>query len=405
MHYQGDNMLDVKRTNRSAALRILHEQGGMSRKRLAEAMELTPAAITKIVGELIEEGLVQEGDSLPAGGAGRREVTICLNEHAYYSLGILINLREAILSAIWLDGSVIFSEHLELEEQSPAEETVKMLSARILHLVEQYGIDKEKIIGLGIAIRGITSEDCRCIRNSFRSLDTQDFPIAERFEHYTGFRTVMSNNVRALFSAHNYLTGGDQRISRFFLRCEYGIGASLMVNGSIWHGWTQQCAEIGHIPVIKHGGKLCSCGKTGCLETIASPSAILADVTEIFSKENTPILYALCKGDRQQIALNTIFHAAAQGDKQVGAVVERAATALSSVLKFVIYLADPQEIVLYGQMFENEYYLSLLYEDLQIGVDESHTTSVKKSRFNRLLEDKAAGLVMVEDFISRGGMG
>ena len=53
--------MSVKRSNRSAALRILHEKGAMSRKRLAENMHLTPAAITKIVGEMISDGLLMEG--------------------------------------------------------------------------------------------------------------------------------------------------------------------------------------------------------------------------------------------------------------------------------------------------------------------------------------------------------
>ena len=404
MHYQGDNMMDVKRTNRSAALRILHEQGGMSRKRLAEAMKLTPAAITKIIGELIDEGLVIEGETLPGGGAGRREVTIGLDNCAYCALGLFINLRETILSAVWLDGSVIFSEHIEIPEKAEPETTIRMLSDRLLEATLQHGIDRNRIIGLGIAIRGITSADGRVIRNSFRSLDAEDYPIADRFEEYTGLRTVMANNVRALFSAHNYLSGAEAGSSRFFLRCEYGIGAALTVNGSLWHGWTQQCAEIGHIPVVKAGGKLCSCGKTGCLETIASPTAITADAEAAFSEDRTPVLYSLCGGDRKAISLETIFEAAAAGDSVIGQIVDRAVEALSSALKSVIYLIDPQEIVLYGRMFENEYYLSRLYADLCVGVDETHTTSITKSRFNRLLEDSAAGLVMIEDFINHGGM-
>ena len=56
MSYRVDNLMSVKRSNRSAALWILHEQGNLSRKRLAENMHLTPAAITKIVGEMIGEG-------------------------------------------------------------------------------------------------------------------------------------------------------------------------------------------------------------------------------------------------------------------------------------------------------------------------------------------------------------
>ena len=72
MSYRVDNLMSVKRSNRSAALWILHEQGNLSRKRLAESMHLTPAAITKIVGEMIGEGLISEGAMLSSGNAGRR---------------------------------------------------------------------------------------------------------------------------------------------------------------------------------------------------------------------------------------------------------------------------------------------------------------------------------------------
>nr|MBQ1578147.1 MarR family transcriptional regulator [Oscillospiraceae bacterium] len=114
MPYQGDNLISVKRGNRSAALGILHEKGAMSRKRLAEHMNLTPAAITKIVGEMLEEGLLLEGEILQSSGAGRREILIDLNPEAAVALGVLINLRQAIVSAVRLDGSVIFSEESRL---------------------------------------------------------------------------------------------------------------------------------------------------------------------------------------------------------------------------------------------------------------------------------------------------
>ena len=101
----GDNMTALKRGNRTAVLVALHTAGSLSRKRLAESVHLTPAAITKIVSELIGEGLVREGASLPAPGAGRREVRIALVPEARYALGILSDRRTAILSAVKLDGT------------------------------------------------------------------------------------------------------------------------------------------------------------------------------------------------------------------------------------------------------------------------------------------------------------
>ena len=78
---------------RSAALRILQRQGSMSRKRLSEIIKLTPAAITKIVGEMLAEGLLTEGAAVRGGGAGRREILLQLEPRAGCALGVLINLR------------------------------------------------------------------------------------------------------------------------------------------------------------------------------------------------------------------------------------------------------------------------------------------------------------------------
>lgn len=405
MIYEGDNMMGIKRTNRSAALRLLHERGSMSRKRLAESTKLTPPAITKIVGEMISEGLVCEGSPLPSGGVGRREVTVELNSRARCALGVLINLRQAIVSAVWLDGSVIFSEELLLEPHSDAEETVTLLASRLSELTRQHCLKPESIIGLGIAMRGITSPDGRVVRNSFGALNAKDYPICERFEALTGLPCVMSNNVRALFAAQMFKSRDEDLSSQFFLRCEYGIGASLSINGHIWRGSSEQCAEIGHIPVIKRGGKPCSCGKSGCLETIASPTAILDGAHALLSAEKTPVLWNICKGrDASALTIEDVFSAAQNGDEEIAQLVDTAINALASALKAVIYTLDPGKLVLYGRMFENPYYLSKLMAEMREGVDSGHNVPIEKSRYNQKLESSAAGLLMVEKFFELGGM-
>ena len=405
MRHEGDNMMGVKRANRSAVLRLLHEQGGMSRKRLSELMKLTPAAITKIVGELIEEGLVREGRLIPGGGAGRREVLIEPDEHCFFSLGLLINLRQAILSAVWMDGSVIFSEELVLPLNAPTEETVRSLTARLLELCAENSLPTERSLGVGIAIRGICSADGRIVYNSFGALDCVDHPLAELVENLTGMRVVMANNVRALLAAHIFLSKDNGLRSQFFLRCEYGIGASLFINDRIWLGGTNQCSEIGHIPVIRRGGKPCSCGKSGCLETISSSVAIREDALAILSPETTPILWktAQIRG-RDKLLTEDVLDAARKGDTGAAEVVDRAVSALASALKSVIYVIDPEKIVLYGRLFENEYYLARLMSEMREGVDASHDIVIEKSVFNQMLENRAAGLLVTEDFIENGGM-
>ena len=400
----GNNMVSVKRKNRSAALRLLQEEGSMSRKRLAEKLGLTPAAITKIAGEMLAEGLLREGDTLPTGSAGRREILMELNPRSFCALGILINLRQAIVSALWLDSTVIFSQEIPIPPSAPAEETVKMLSTKLLELAGEYQLPKDKIIGTGVAVRGICSSDGRTVIDSFGALSEKRFPLCRRIEELTGYPAVMANNVRALFAAQMFLAHDKSTGAQFFLRCEYGIGASLSINGQIWHGVSEQCSEIGHIPVITRGGKPCSCGKSGCLETVASPMAICEDARTAFSEKKTPLLFAGWK-DRDLSALQPedVLEAARNGDLGACEIVDRAVKTLASALKSVIYLIDPGKIVLYGKLFDNSYYLSRLLSEMREGVDSRHEVSVEKSAYNHRLENKAAALLAVDLFFRNGG--
>ena len=407
MHLEGDNMMSLKRANRSAALKLLHEQGSMSRKRMAECIHLTPAAITKIVGEMIGEGLLCEGITLPSGGGvGRREVLVELSPRAYCALGVLINIRQAILSAVWLDGGVAFSEELTLPERAGAEETVASLWQRLAELAGENGIPMEKVLGIGVAVRGLTDPEGRIARNTLGALDTADFPLRDAFHAVSGLPTVMANNVRALFAAQMFEARDKAAKSQFFLRCEYGIGASLSINNQIWFGGTGTCAEIGHVPVVRRGGKPCICGKSGCLETIASPAAIREDALAMLSPERTPVLWNLTR-DRapEDITIDDVLKAARAGDEAVAEVVDRAVSVLGGALKTVIYTVDPEKIVLYGRVFENGYYLSRLMTEMSEGMDSGHDgVVIEKSPFNQALETKAAGILMVEEFFNNGGM-
>ncbi len=404
MRTEGDNMIGLKRQNRAAVLLRLHRYGGLSRKRLAAMLHLTPAAITKIVAELISEGLVCEEGSVPSDGAGRREITLRLKNDSFCTLGVSVGLKKAILSAVRTDGEALFAETVPLPLSAPAEETVRRLSERLLALVSENGIARESILGLGIAARGVIGADGRTVKTSFDALDTADFPICDRFEALTGLPSVLSNNVRALLSAQTFLARDEQPESIFFLRCGSGIGAAFSAGGEILEGDRRQCAEIGHIPVIKRGGKPCHCGKSGCLETIASPAAMREDAEAILSETETPLLWKLTNGSKAAVTIAFVLDAARGGDAGAAGIADRAAEALADALKSVVYLLDPGKIVLYGEIFDHPYFMSRLSAEMDVGVDAAHAAPMEKSRFNGRLEPLAAGLLYTIHFYRNGGM-
>ncbi len=404
MHYESDNMMGIRRANRAAVLLCLHEQGALSRKRLAEQLGLSPAGISKIVSELIGDGLLREGDTAPGGGVGRREVFLMPEYRARCALGVHLGLRRAILSGVWLDGTVIFSETVRLPMRAPAEETVAALAAQLLALAEENGLDRARILGVGIAMRALIAADGRTVVQSFDTLDRNEFAICDSFEAQTGLPAVLSNNVRALFAGQLYLDRETELGSQFFLRCDRGIGAALSIHGKIWEGDRLQCAEIGHIPVVREGGKPCHCGKAGCLETIASPLAMLEEAMAILSPDKTPRLWKIFGEKREQsLTVLDVLDAAADGDAGCAAIADRAIRALADALKSVVYLIDPGKIILYGEIFDHPYFFSGLLKEMEVGVDAGHAVRMEKSRCNGTLENRAAGLLVASRFLENGG--
>ncbi len=404
MRTEGDNMIGLRRQNRAAVLLSLHRHGGLSRKRLASMLHLTPAAMTKIAAELLREGLIFEDGSVPSDGAGRREITLRLADRKMSALGVSIGLGKASVSAVRADGTVLFFETVPLPIRAPAEQTVQLLCDLLTEQIQSCRQSFGKLLGIGIAVRGVVGADGRTVKCSFDALDTENFPICDSFEAHTGYPTVLSNNVRALLSAEMFLSCIEKPESIFFLRCGSGIGAAFSVGDEILEGDRHQCAEIGHIPVIRRGGKPCHCGKSGCLETIASPAAIREEAQAILSETETPLLFRSTNGDRDAVTTALVLDAARGGDAGALKIADRAAATLSDALKSVVYLLDPGRIVLYGEIFEHPYFLSRLLSEMDVGVDAAHATPMEKSRFNLTLEEKAAALLYMIHFYRNGGM-
>lgn len=404
MNHRGDNMSTVKRYNRSVILRLLHENGGLSRKKIAEKMSLTPAAITMIVSEMIGEGLLYEGATLKSNGtAGRKEIMVNISFDRFAALGVSINLQEVMLSATTLSGRLLFSQTITCLPHLPVAQVLDLVSEHLPKLMGQNNISHQQVVGLGLAVRGTVDENKLRSINTFGALQESGIMLASLISGTSGFHTTMDNNVRSMFRAHMFLSHR-QESSLFFIRCEKGIGGAISADHRILSGHSGMCSEFGHMPIVETGGKLCQCGKTGCLETVASPMAILEDVGRIFSMEQTPHLYKLTGGHPSRLTLKLIMAAAQEGNFCVDAIVQNAASKLSAAIKAIIYTLDPARVVLYGSIFELPYYYKSLQNHLRIGFDRGNGGDyAQKSNFNLQLEEKAACIIAIDTFYKNGG--
>lgn len=404
MKHRGDNMASVKRYNRSVILKLLHQHGALSRKRIAEMMSLTPAAITMIVSEMIAEGLVMEGRADRSGGsAGRREIPLMFAGGGLVALGVSVNLNELLLSAADINGKLLFSQIIPFDNGIDPEAIVGLAADNLPSLMEAGKLDKDKVMGMGVIVRGIVDTERSTSVDSFGVLRGRDIPLAAMIHERLGCPIRMDNNVRGMFRAHLFFSQ-QMESGVFFVRCEKGIGAAIMADNHILNGSSGMCSEFGHIPVVLSGGKPCKCGKRGCLETVASPTAVMEEAKSLYSAGGTPRLYALTQGRKDAITLEHLMKAAALGDTALAAAVQEAAVYLSNAIKAVVYTLDPKQVVLYGSMFDQPYYMQSLYRHLAEGFDDRRgKTNIFISPFNLQLESTAAPVLAINAFFTNGG--
>ncbi len=140
-----------------------------------------------------------------------------------------------------------------------------------------------------------------------------------------------------------------------------GIGAGFVQKGKVWRGARESACEIGHI-VMQIGGPVCGCGNHGCLEALASRTAIERDIRAALAAGGTSKLTELSGGDLSVIRSGAIRKALKAEDPLVTGILHRAAETLGYACLTVRHLIDPEVIVLGGGLIEacSEYMMPIL---------------------------------------------
>lgn len=304
---QGMNVKNLKRRNKSLILYTLNDAGEISRKELAARTGLTPAAVTKLIAELIDDGYVRENDAVESDKSGRRERPLSLRLADKKILGINAE-RDGITFCICdLSGCVLKKIKTPLFDDV---EDVLRVGKDLL------ADSKIAISAVGVCVIGSLAEGFAVWKSE---------RLEQRFSETFGVPVIIENNVRAFAEAE--LLFGDIRdhSSVLFFKWGPGVGSSIIANGRVLSGGEGGVAEIGHY-IVKEDGRRCRCGRRGCLEAEASSDAIKEELSA----------YDECERE--------------QAFKRV---VEEKLKLVACALLNTTTILNAKEVVLFGGMFEN----------------------------------------------------
>ncbi|MFJ1241544.1 glucose kinase GlcK [Bacillus amyloliquefaciens] len=171
----------------------------------------------------------------------------------------------------------------------------------------------------------------------------KNYPLKDHLEAETYIPAVIENDANIAALGEMWKGAGDGAKDVILVTLGTGVGGGIIVNGEIVHGKNGAGGEIGHICSIPEGGAPCNCGKSGCIETIASATGIVRIAKEKLAAVSDSSLLQV-----DDLTARDVFEAAKQQDKTALEVVDYVAKHLGLVLGNLASAMNPTKIVLGG---------------------------------------------------------
>lgn len=342
---------------------------------LGREMDLSVPTVTKLVGELMDDGFVVDFGKQETNG-GRRPNKYGVNPDSGYFMGVDMKLSYINIALINFNGHVVASNMEIPFQQENTQENLDKLCDIINAFVKHLTVPKDKILSVGVNISGRVNTETG---HSYSRYFFNEQPLSEIFHEKLGLLVSIDNDSRAM--AYGEFMSGSVKGEKdvLFVNVSWGLGLGILLEGKLYYGKSGFSGEIGHMSVFDNE-IICHCGKKGCLETQASGSYIHRKVLEKISEGYSSVLQKkIAKGE--DLMLEDIIEATLKGDMLCIELVEEVGNTLGKQIAGLINLYNPDLVVIGGS-------LSLTGEHLLLPI----RSAIKKYALNLVSKDTALRL-------------
>ena len=250
------------------------------------------------------------------------------------------------IAFITLDGHIVekweIPTNIAEDGKNIVPDIAKSLEAKLNELSEP----KEKLAAIGMGAPGFIDMKTGFIYHAV-NIGWRDYPLKEELEKATGLSVTVDNDANIAAIGEMWRGAGDGEGNLLMVTLGTGVGGGIIVNGHIMHGTNGMAGEIGHITSIPEGGAPCNCGRTGCIETIASATGISRISKEKALKDTSSSLYSLLQ-EKGEIQAKDVAAAAEKGDKVAIETLEEVTFHLGLVIANLANSINPGKIVIGG---------------------------------------------------------
>lgn len=265
-------------------------------------------------------------------------------------LGVDIGGTKVQASVISESGAILERQRQPTPRTGGPEQVLAVVEGVMEAALSKGKVEPGDLIAIGVAVPGVVDPDtARVIVTPNMSLT--GVAIGAHLENRFQVPVAIGNDGNFGTYGESWLGSAREAKSALGIWVGTGIGAGLVLKGKMWRGARESAGEIGHI-VMQIGGPVCGCGNHGCLEALASRSAIERDIREALAAGKSSVLAELSGGDLSVIRSGAIRKALKAEDSLVTQVLHRASEVLGYACLTVRHLIDPEVIVLGGGLIE-----------------------------------------------------
>ena len=319
---------------------------------LAGELHVSIPTATKLVAELVSQGVVTDRGKLETAG-GRRPNAFGLCGEAAFFVGAFVRSDGLNLLAIDLNRTVVAERCEDDFVPTDSEESVEALCSRIDAFVRTLGPDRAKWLGAGICLEGYVDSEEGVSHTLFASVGAN---LRELLEKRLGVTALVESEVRARCYAE-YCAADRQERDMLYLCLDRSIAVGIIADGRLYNGRSGYAGAFGHIPMFDNGA-ICVCGRKGCLETEAAGWAIERKLDDALACGVRSVLQGQ-RTDGSRLRLADIVAAARGGDSLAAEMIGQAGEKIGRSVALWLNLLNPASVVVGGGLSAAGDYLML----------------------------------------------
>jgi len=292
-------------------------------------------------------------DSIGKSNGGRRPILVRFSPESRFIIGVAITNSSIKIAEMDLEAKVrkqkVFPIHNLMGEL-----VIDYLLKSISQFLEKCS-DLTKCIGISIVSPGIINVDKSIIYENTK-LKLKNIPLKEMVEKRFKLKTWLENDANAIALAEKQFGAYKKFKNLVYITIGDGVGAGIIVNGSIFRGRNGGTGEFGHTSIDRNG-IYCDCGNRGCLENYISWPVIYSNVLSSISQGKHTMMLELSKGDIDRVTPSIFLNALEKNDQLAKEIMEEVAGYLATGIVNLVNLLNPDIIILGGKVAYNNHFL------------------------------------------------